>query len=76
MHGYTEQDGLIILKNRPGEHILRMEDILKTIEEHGPSVAVIFLSGVHYYTGNYKWLVITTVMLHVGCIRFLNRAEV
>lgn len=52
LHGYTEEDGLIILNNRPGEHLLRFEDILATIEEHGESIAVIFLSGVHYYTGS------------------------
>lgn len=51
MHGYSEDNGLIILKNRPGEHHLRTEDICSTIEENGESVAVIFLSGVHYYTG-------------------------
>ncbi len=51
LHGYTEEDGLIILQNRPGEHTLRTEDILATIQEHGDSVAVVFLSGVHYYTG-------------------------
>ena len=51
LHGYTEEDGLIILQNRPGEHTLRPEDILEAIQVHGDSVAVIFLSGVHYYTG-------------------------
>lgn len=51
LHGYTEEDGLIILQTRPGEHILRTEDILASIEKHGEHVAVIFLSGVHYYTG-------------------------
>lgn len=51
MHGYSEEDGLVILKNRPGEHLLRHEDILDAIKENGKSVAVIFLSGIHYYTG-------------------------
>ena len=52
LHGYTEEDGLVILQTRPGEHLLRTEDILASIQEHGESIAVIFLSGVHYYTGN------------------------
>jgi len=51
LHGYSEQDGLIILKSRPGEHHLRTEDICSAIEENGASVALVFLSGVHYYTG-------------------------
>ena len=50
LHGYTEENGLIILQNRQGEHTLRPEDILEAIQLHGDSVAVIFLSGVHYYT--------------------------
>jgi kynureninase len=33
------------------EEILRTEDILKEIEINGESIAVIFLSGVQYYTG-------------------------
>ncbi|EFX89028.1 hypothetical protein DAPPUDRAFT_310889 [Daphnia pulex] len=51
LHGYTEEDGLVILQTRTGEHLLRTEDILAAIQEHGQSVAVVFLSGVHYYTG-------------------------
>jgi kynureninase len=30
---------------------LRTEDIVKTIEEHGECIAVVLLSGVHYFTG-------------------------
>jgi len=51
LHGYSEQNGLIILKSQPGEHHLRTEDICSAIEENGASVALVFLSGVHYYTG-------------------------
>lgn len=52
LHGFTEEDGLIILNTKPGEHVLRTEDIVETIQQHGESIAVIFLAGVHYYTGN------------------------
>lgn len=51
LKGFSEEDGLVILKSRPGEHTLRTEDILALIEEQGDSLAVVFLSGVHYYTG-------------------------
>lgn len=51
LHGFTEEEGLIILNTKPGEHLLRTEDIVETIQEHGDSIAVIFLAGVHYYTG-------------------------
>jgi kynureninase len=56
LHGYTEEDGLVILQTRPGEYVLRTEDILASIQEHGESIAVIFLSGVHYYTGRKGYL--------------------
>lgn len=51
MHGYSEAEGLVILKSRPGEHVLQLDDILSAIQEHGESISVIFLSGIHYYTG-------------------------
>lgn len=65
LHGYTEEDGLIVLQNRPGEHILRTEDILATIKAHGDSVAVIFMSGVHYYTG--ISIIYTELLIGSGC---------
>lgn len=39
------------LTPREGEVILRKEDILSFIEEHGEEIAVIFLPGIQYYTG-------------------------
>ena len=34
-----------------GEECLQPEDIIKTIDEEGDSIAVLMLSGVQYYTG-------------------------
>jgi len=34
-----------------GESCLRTDDILKCIEREGENIALIFLSGVQYYTG-------------------------
>uniref|UniRef100_A0AC34RGC2 Aminotransferase class V domain-containing protein n=1 Tax=Panagrolaimus sp. JU765 TaxID=591449 RepID=A0AC34RGC2_9BILA len=34
-----------------GEDLLREEDILQYIEENGDSIAIVFFSGIQYYTG-------------------------
>ncbi len=46
-----KSDALIEIKPRDGETTLRTEDIIKTIEEHGDSVALVMLGGLNYYTG-------------------------
>ncbi len=50
-HGFKSEDALIEIVPREGEHTIRHEDILDTIEKHKESVALVFFSGVQYYTG-------------------------
>ena len=50
-HGFDPTEGLIELLPREGEEILRHEDILKTIEEHGNELALVMLGNTNYYTG-------------------------
>ncbi len=50
-HGLSPQKTIVELKPRKGEHILRTEDILDAIKEHGKETAVIMMGGVNYYTG-------------------------
>jgi kynureninase len=50
-HGLNPDDALVEIAPREGEYTLREEDILKTIEHHGNQVALVFLSGLQYYTG-------------------------
>jgi kynureninase len=52
-HGLKPQDALIELLPRPEEHTLRTEDILKTLDENRNSIALVLLSGVQYYTGQF-----------------------
>lgn len=42
---------MVLVKPREGEHNLRMEDILQTIEKEGDKTALVMFSGVQYYTG-------------------------
>jgi len=50
-HGFDVENSLIELKPRENETCLHIEDIEKTIEENGDSIALILLGGVNYYTG-------------------------
>lgn len=50
-HGYEYDDAVIELKPRTGEHTLRTDDILQSIEDHKDEIALVFFSGVQYYTG-------------------------
>ncbi len=50
-HGYNPQDTIIELTPRKNEKILHHKDILKAINDHGDEIALIYLGGVNYYTG-------------------------
>ncbi|SHF53223.1 Kynureninase [Microbulbifer donghaiensis] len=50
-HGIDPADGLLLLKPRAGEDLLRFDDIAALIEEQGDSIALMLLPGVQYYTG-------------------------
>ncbi|MFX1520863.1 MAG: kynureninase [Promethearchaeota archaeon] len=47
-HGYDVNDSLIEVTARSGEHTLRTEDIIESIDE---SFALVLFSGVNYLTG-------------------------
>ena len=49
--GLDVTDTLIEVVPREGEHCIRTEDIISTINEHGDSLALVFIGGVNYYTG-------------------------
>ncbi|TFK84620.1 kynureninase [Polyporus arcularius HHB13444] len=51
--GYDPDDAVIALSPRPGEHILRTEDILDTIRREGSSIALVLFAGVQFYTGQF-----------------------
>jgi kynureninase len=52
-HGIDPIDGLIELEPRKGENTLRTEDILDSIRQHGPEIALVILGGIQYYTGQF-----------------------
>jgi len=53
LHGLKPKDILIEVKPRKGEHTLRTEDILNSIQQNKESLALIIIGGVQYYTGQF-----------------------
>jgi kynureninase len=51
LHGYKHKDAIIEIAPRKGEHLIRKEDILKTIKDNKDSLALVILGGVNYLTG-------------------------
>jgi len=49
--GLNPENTIVEVKPRANEHIIRTEDLLNAIEQNAESLALIFMSGVHYYTG-------------------------
>jgi kynureninase len=52
-HGLSPEQALVELSPRDGESTLRTEDIINAIETHGSELALVMLSGVQYYTGQF-----------------------
>ena len=50
-HGQNPSLVIVELCPREGEKILREDDILSAINEHGDDLALVYLGGVNYYTG-------------------------
>ncbi len=63
-HNFAPEDAIIEIAPREGEHILRTEDIVKTIREHGKTVAMVMFAGVNYYTGQFFDIATITKAAH------------
>jgi kynureninase len=50
-HGYAPEDAIIEIGPREGEHVVRTEDLLAAIEKHKDELALVFIGGVNYYSG-------------------------
>jgi len=75
-HGYDPAEAIIEIAPRNGEHTLRHEDIIDAIETHKDSTALVFFSGVQYYTGQvFKIKEITEKAHSVGAVAGFDLAH-
>ncbi len=52
-HGFDPATDLIEVTPRPGEDVIRTEDIESLLAREGESIALVLLGGVNYYTGQF-----------------------
>ncbi len=50
-HGYTEEEAVVKIEKREGEHFFRTEDVVAKINELGDECALVLIGGVNYYSG-------------------------
>jgi kynureninase len=68
-HGYDPAAALLEARPRPGEDVLRTEDIEALLERHGRSVALLLFGGVNYYSGQAFDMARLTAAAHAqGCV--------
>ncbi|HXG11541.1 MAG TPA: kynureninase [Gemmataceae bacterium] len=69
LHGLDPAEALLTVKPRPGEHLIRTEDIEALLEERGREVAVVVFSGVNFVTGQFFDIERITAAAHrQGCV--------
>jgi kynureninase len=67
-HGFDPREAILRLEPRPGEDTLREEDILDTIDRHGPEIALVLMGNVNYLTGQaFDMKAITRAAHERGC---------
>ena len=65
----AEKEALLVARPRPGESALRTEDLEALLAERGQEIAVVWLGGVQYYTGQLLDLPRITQAAHrAGCL--------
>jgi kynureninase len=52
-HGFDPLQGLLLANPRPGEHLVRTEDIEWLLSQRGSEIALVLCSGVNFLTGQY-----------------------
>jgi kynureninase len=68
-HGFDPATSLIELKPRPGETVIRTEDVEALIEKEGDAIALFIIAGLNYYSGQFfDYPRITVAARAKGCV--------
>ena len=68
-HGFDPDKAIVEVFPRDGEAVIRKEDLLDSIRQHGDSLALVLMGGVNYYTGQlFDMQEITRVGQEVGAV--------
>ncbi|HEV3205206.1 MAG TPA: kynureninase [Gemmataceae bacterium] len=68
-HGFDPTEGLLRVEPRPGEQLLRIDDIEAMLESRGKEIALALLNGVNFFTGQWlDMLGITSAAKRQGCV--------
>jgi kynureninase len=74
--GIDPREALLATGPRPGESLLRMEDVEEVLERRGHEIAVVLLAGVNFLTGQVLDMPRLTRKAHAhGCIVGLDLAH-
>lgn len=63
-HGFDPAEAIIEVAPREGEHTLRTEDIITTINRHADTTALVLFGGINYYTGQFFDIAAITAAAH------------
>ena len=75
-HGFDAEEAILSITPRPGEDLLREEDILTFIEKRGQELSVLLLGDVNYLTGQaFNLAKIAAACHEQGCIFGVNLAH-
>ncbi|NIG52033.1 kynureninase [Chitinophaga sp. Cy-1792] len=76
-HGFEPADAIIEVSPRPGENLIRIEDILDIINRESDSLALVLFGGINYYTGQFFDISAITAAAHaVGAYAGFDLAHV
>ncbi|SHM26097.1 Kynureninase [Chitinophaga jiangningensis] len=63
-HGFDPESAIIEVSPRPGEQLIRTEDILEIINRESNSLALVLFGGINYYTGQFFDIPAITAAAH------------